>query len=344
MRYGVVLDEAFARHLTPSGHPERAERIEALIQSFDNWALADQIIRISPCSVDPEGVLMVHTDDHYQAVKRTASTGDCELDADTLTSPDSFDTALLAVGSGIKLVELLQKGDLEAGFLLARPPGHHAETNRAMGFCLFNNVAIAAEWAVRNHLASKVAIVDFDVHHGNGTQQIFYSRPDVLYISSHQYPFYPGTGDFMEMGEGAGLGYNLNFPLRAGTGCSFYLRLYKELIAPVLTEYQPDLILISAGYDAHVDDPLGGMLLNAGAYQTLVSILDEVARKTTSGRILYFLEGGYSLEALSTCVLKTIEATLKPSIPSIPESQGADFEAYSELCKRYFAQHWKCMA
>lgn len=343
MRYGVVLDEAFARHLTPEGHPERAERIESLIHSFENWALADQIIQVPPSPVDPEWILRIHAAEHFQAVKRTAGIADCALDPDTHTSPDSFDTALLAVGSGIKLVELAQKGDLEAGFLLARPPGHHAETNRAMGFCLFNNVAIAAEWAVKNRLASKVAIVDFDVHHGNGTQQIFYSRPDVLYISSHQYPFYPGTGDFVELGEGAGLGYNLNFPLRAGTGGSFYSRLYGELIAPVLTEYQPDLILISAGYDAYMDDPLGGMLLDVEAYQTMVSILDEVARAGTSRKILYFLEGGYNLEALSTCVMKTIETSLKPSVPSIPESQEAEFEAYSQLCKRYFAQHWRCL-
>jgi acetoin utilization deacetylase AcuC-like enzyme len=344
MRYGVVLDEVFTRHLTPPGHPERPERIKAIIEAFDDWDLCDQVTRFSPVPADPEWILKVHSDHHYQAIKRTAGKPAYALDPDTHTGPDSFETSLLAVGSGIKLAGLLQRGEIDAGFLLARPPGHHAEADRAMGFCLFNNVAIVGQWAIENNLASRVAIIDFDVHHGNGTQKIFYSRADVLYVSSHQYPFYPGTGDFKEMGEGPGLGYNLNFPLRAGTGGSFYSRLYRELVAPVLIEYQPDLILLSAGYDGYVDDPLGGMLLTVEAYESLALILNEVASQITGNQILYLLEGGYNLGALSDCVIRTIEATLNPSPIEIPESQRTEFEAYAELSKRYFAQHWKCLA
>ena len=344
MHYAVVLDEVFTRHLTPPGHPERQERIRSILNAFENWEFRDQVNQIAPCRAKIEWILNVHSDRLFREVEATAGKLDSTLDPDTHTSPLSFETSLLAVGSGVNLTERLLKGEIEAGFLLVRPPGHHAEEDRAMGFCLFNNVAVAAEWAIRSKLASKVAIIDFDVHHGNGTQQIFYTRPDVLYVSSHQYPFYPGTGDFREIGEGPGSGYSLNFPLRAGTGDSLYCRLYEEIIAPILMEYHPDLILVSAGYDAFVDDPLGGMLLHVDAYRVLASILNDVAGKLTEGRILYFLEGGYDLVALSNCVLGTIETTLSPSKPEIPESQGTEFEAYSELCRKFFAQYWECLA
>ncbi len=342
-RCGIVLDEVFTSHLTPPGHPERPARVQALLTAFDEWDLSKQVTRFSPGAADPEWILKVHSDQHYQAVERTAGRTLSTLDPDTYTGPDSFQTSLLAAGSGIKLVGLVQNGEIEVGFLLARPPGHHAGVDLARGFCLFNNVAITGHWAIEKGLASRVAIVDFDVHHGNGTQEIFYSRADVLYVSTHQYPFYPGTGAFQEIGEGPGLGFNLNFPLRAGTGDSFYSRLYKELIALVLIEFRPDLILVSAGYDAFVDDPLGGMLLSVEAYASLAVTLNDVARQITGNRILYILEGGYNLSGLVRCVFRTIEVTLNPSSIVIPESQRSEFEAYSNLSRGYFSRYWRCL-
>jgi acetoin utilization deacetylase AcuC-like enzyme len=212
-----------------------------------------------------------------------------------------------------------------------------------MGFCLFNNAAIVAQWVIENNLASLVAIVDFDVHHGNGTQEIFYSRSYVLYISSHKYPFYPGTGELQDMGEGAGLGYTVNFPLQAGTGDSFYTRVYRELIAPILIEFDPGLILVSAGYDAHRDDPLGGMLLSADGFGALSFILNEVSRKVADNRVLYILEGGYNLTALSDCVLRTIETAIDRSEVAIREEQVTEFESYRRSSKRYFSPYWKSL-
>ena len=343
MRYGVVLDNAFTGHLTPHGHPERPERIETLINALDSWDRKDRISRYSPRRVDPEWILKVHSEGHYAAIKETAGIPECSLDPDTQTGPDSFETSLLAAGSGIRLAELLYGGEIDSGFLLCRPPGHHAESNRAMGFCLFNNVAIVAQWVIENQLASRIAIVDFDVHHGNGTQQIFYSRSDVLYVSSHQYPFYPGTGEFREMGEGPGLGYTLNFPLHAGTGDSFYTRVYREIVGPILIEFNPELILVSAGYDAHQDDPLGGMLLSFDGFEALSSILNDVSSRVADGRLLYVLEGGYNLAVLSDCVLRTVETALNRSEVTVPESQTAESGSYLDSARSHFARHWKCL-
>jgi acetoin utilization deacetylase AcuC-like enzyme len=344
MRYGVVLDEAFTKHRTPPGHPERAERITALLEAFNHWEGARRLIRYVPEPAPPEWIMKVHSERHFKLVRDTADASEVFLDPDTQTSPESFETALLAVGGGVELAERLMKGDIEGGFLLARPPGHHAEVERSMGFCLFNNVAIIGQWVLENGLASRVGIVDFDVHHGNGTQEVFYSRPDVLYISSHQYPFYPGTGDFGELGQGMGMGYTLNFPLRAGTGDSFFTHLYGEFIGPVLREYDPDLILVSAGFDGHLDDPLGGMLLSVDGYAALVSILNCAARQVADNRILYLLEGGYNLKALTDCVIRTIEVSMDPTSVDLPDSQHSEFEAYSGLCRRYFGEYWKCMS
>jgi acetoin utilization deacetylase AcuC-like enzyme len=344
MRYGVVLDQVFTEHWTPLGHPERAERITALLEAFASWKSRDLVIRCSPLPADPDWILKVHTDRHYQLVKETDGVSQFSIDPDTQTGPESFPTAMLAAGSGVKLAELLHKGEIDSGFLLARPPGHHAEVERSMGFCLFNNVAVVAQWAIETGMASKVAIVDFDVHHGNGTQQVFYSRADVLYVSSHQFPFYPGTGDFKEVGQDSGVGFTLNFPLRAGTGDSFHANLYEQLVAPVLIEYKPDLILVSAGYDGCRDDPLGGMLLSVDGYTSLASTLNRIAGQVAEGRILYLLEGGYNLKALADCVFRTIDVTLDPFEVVLSDCQLSEFEAYAQLCRRYFGQYWNCLA
>ena len=346
MRTGVILDPLFIRHNTAVGHPERPERISSLIEAFDQWPLRESVTRYAPVPIDPQSVLGVHSRRHYQVVESTKGEQTGLLDADTPTGPDSFETALHAAGSAVQLIQAIDQDEVDCAFNLVRPPGHHAESDRAMGFCLFNNAAVAAEWALASGIASRVAIVDFDVHHGNGTQEIFYSRSDVLYISSHQFPFYPGTGDFRELGEGPGLGYTINLPLRAGTGDFFHCALYRDLVAPVLVEFAPELIIVSAGYDSHVEDPLGGMLMSTAGYAALVSILNGAAMKASGARIVYLLEGGYDLNALAASVLRSVEVALQGEEAEIAEvlpSQTVEYEAYREMAKSYFARHWRSL-
>jgi len=337
--YGIVIDPIFERHLTPAGHPEKPSRITALLQALENWNAPGPVTRVVPQRAQEEWILAVHAARHFEAVRETSGVDHRRLDADTSTSADSFDVAMAAAGSVIALLEGMGRGDLEGGFALVRPPGHHAQRDRIMGFCLFNNVAVAAQWAIDTKMARKVAVVDFDVHHGNGTQEIFYARSDVLYLSTHQYPFYPGTGHFSETGSGAGEHFTVNFPLQAGTGDHFYCTLFEEPAAAVLRRFEPELILVSAGYDAHHLDPLGGMSLTTAGFGRITNLLNQVAREVCPGRILYVLEGGYNLKALAEAVLQTIDTTLKPQSFSIPPVQEEAYRRYRRNARQWF-RYW----
>ena len=341
MNYGIVSDPVFALHMTPSGHPERPDRITAVINAIESWDQATRLRRIDPAQAQEEWIRAVHTKEHFQRIKSTAAQSFDQLDPDTYTGAESFNIALLAAGSGVKLTENVIAGRLDSGFALIRPPGHHAESRRAMGFCLFNNVAVAADWAIRQPSVDRVAIVDFDVHHGNGTQEIFYARPDVLYVSAHQYPFYPGSGHFTELGEGGGRGYTVNFPVRAGMGNHFYRELFRDFVVPILSQYSPQLILVSAGYDAHVDDPLANMRLDGSGFVELVNLLNAVAKEVCQGRIVYILEGGYNLRALSQAVRTTIATTLKTMRFEIGESEADAYAAYRSQMRQAFSPYWK---
>ncbi|MCZ6879370.1 MAG: histone deacetylase [Acidobacteria bacterium] len=341
MQFGIVLDSIFTRHFTPEGHPERPERIEAILEAIEKWDQSRQLVRIVPNPVKEEWILAVHTSEHFEGIQRTAGKSVDQLDPDTYTSPDSFQTAILAAGSVVTLLDQLLEKNIDSGFALIRPPGHHAESNRAMGFCLFNNVAVATEWAIRNGGLEKVAIVDFDAHHGNGTQEIFYSRSDVLYLSTHQYPFYPGTGHFTEMGESQGEGFTVNFPLRAGGGNHFYCALFSDFVLPIIRQFHPNLILVSAGYDAHRSDPLAGMNLEVEGFGQLFNLLNSVAREICEGRILYVLEGGYSLKALSEAVVCSIATTVNPQNFPIQEEQAEEYVAYREQARQVFSRYWE---
>jgi acetoin utilization deacetylase AcuC-like enzyme len=286
-------------------HPERADRIRALEASLSerDW-LGWTVVDAPPAS--EEQLLLVHSHDHVERVRRACEASD-PLDLDTPVVPASWDAGLRAAGGACALVEALISGAAPTGFAALRPPGHHAEPDRAMGFCLFSNAAIAARHALTALGAERVAIVDWDVHHGNGTQAAFYASREVLFVSLHQWPFYPGTGASGETGSGAGEGYTLNLPLPSGSGHDDWLARLEGDALPALRAHRPDLILISAGYDAHRDDPLGGCLLDAESYAAMTASLCAVADEV-GAPIGAMLEGGYDLDALVASTVATMTA------------------------------------
>jgi acetoin utilization deacetylase AcuC-like enzyme len=297
----LIASPRFQEHNTPPGHPERPERAEVFDAIVKDWRDRVSAV-IEPRPATREELLRVHSAEHVRRISETNGRA-AMLDADTFTSPESYEIALLAAGAAVQTVEHALDAK-EAAFALVRPPGHHAEREQAMGFCLFNNVAVAAAAALARGL-SRVAIVDIDVHHGNGTQWIFYDDPRVLYVSTHQSPFYPGTGAADEIGRGAGEGYTFNVPLEAGATDGDYAVAYLA-IAAVIEQYAPELLLISAGYDAHVDDPLASMRVSTAGYGAVVGILKGAAARARCPIVLV-TEGGYDLEALRECLDATLE-------------------------------------
>jgi acetoin utilization deacetylase AcuC-like enzyme len=299
-RTGIAYNERFLDHDTGPGHPERRARLESLVgrlRSTGTWKELQHLI------IDPapeEWILKAHTRDHLAAVKAACGGGPAVLDdGDTVVSPASFDAALLAAGAVMAAVDAVASGLLRNAFCAVRPPGHHAESGRAMGFCLFNNIAVGARYAREHHRMKRVAIIDWDVHHGNGTQEIFYADPSVFYFSLHQYPFYPGTGARTERGTGDGFEYTLNIPLNAGSGHDEYIGAFRREILPAIDAFRPELIMISAGFDAHRLDPLAQMALTEDSFAGMTRLVMEAADSCCGGRIVSVLEGGYHLDALA---------------------------------------------
>jgi len=297
----ILASPKFDEHVTPPGHPERPERAEVLSACARTRSSQGSAVE-EPRAATHEQLARVHGDAHLTRVEGTAGKSSM-LDADTFTSPASYEVALLAAGAAVQAAEHALKTG-ETSFALVRPPGHHAERDKAMGFCLFNNVAVAAA-AARAAGTERVAIVDIDVHHGNGTQAIFSDDRNVLYVSSHQYPFYPGTGAAPETGHGEGTGFTVNIPLEAGATDADFDLVYRLIAVPVLEQFAPQLTLISAGYDAHEADPLAAMRMSAGGYARIIARLRVAAQKT--GALALVTEGGYDLDALRECLLATFE-------------------------------------
>lgn len=320
MRTGIVLDQRYMAHDTGAGHPERPERIGVLLPS-----LLDEpdVAHVQPRLAGGEEITLVHDEGHFASVARTGNVAHSAFDADTPVSQRSFETACLAVGGLLSLIDEVMGGRLRNGFALVRPPGHHAERQRAMGFCLFNNVAIGAAYARARYGLERVLIMDWDVHHGNGTQHAFSRDPGVLYMSTHRYPFYPGTGALDEIGTGDGAGFTVNIPFPGGFGDAEYLDAFESLIAPIALQYAPQLVLISAGFDPHRRDPLGGMEVTEHGFAAMARALLEVAERVCEGRCVAVLEGGYDLHAMrdsATAVLHELCGRPAPDPPPLPPS------------------------
>jgi len=306
-RTTIVWSEAYLDHETES-HPESPDRWVAIDRALRAAGLFDVLPLLTPSPATLEQVLAVHSSRLVERIRDIGERGGGWLDPDTWVSPLSWETALLAAGGACDAVDAVMEGRAPRAFSLARPPGHHAEPHRAMGFCLLNSVAIAARHAQAAHGIQRVAIVDWDVHHGNGTQAIFWEDPSVLFISLHQFPFYPGSGSRAETGGGEGTGTTINIPLPAGTGEDVYLAAMDNLVLLALRAFAPELILVSAGYDAHEDDPLAMMRLRTESFGLFAERLRDAAEELCGGKLVLVLEGGYNLNALGDSVVATIEA------------------------------------
>ncbi|MBU0731093.1 MAG: histone deacetylase [Proteobacteria bacterium] len=294
----IFKDPIFLEHDPGFTHVERPDRLEVIYDELHKPAYKDRFLYPSFEPASYEILKYNHTPALIERIAKTSGKTFDSLDPDTQTSPRSYEAACMAAGACVKGVEMIFAGEIDNGFALVRPPGHHAEADQAMGFCLFNNIAIAAHYALNNLKAQRVVIMDWDLHHGNGTQHSFYDTDQVLYISTHQYPYYPGTGAISEFGRGKGQGYTLNIPLSGGQGDGAYVQIFDQIVAPVIRQYNPDLILVSAGFDTYIEDPLGGMAVTAKGFGCLGRILIDLANECCDGRILFVLEGGYNLQGL----------------------------------------------
>jgi len=311
----VVVDKEYLKHQPGDSHPERPERVKVLLD------LADELDRekfylLAPKPANRADIEVTHGKDYVRLIEATAAHDSYALDGDTITCRDSYGVSILAVGGLLHLIDTIAAGEVHNGFALVRPPGHHALRNRAMGFCLFNTMAIASEYVKRAHGAKKVMIMDWDVHHGNGTQDAFYDDPSVLFISTHQYPFYPGSGAVNEVGVGAGEGFTLNIPLPAGSADLEYLQVFQEIVVPAAERFQPDWILVSAGFDPHRRDPLGGMGVTEAGFAAMARRLLALAEKFTGARIAFLLEGGYDLAGLKNSVAAVLDAMQRSGEPA----------------------------
>jgi len=311
-RTGFVYHPQYLEHDMGAGHPESPERLRAIVARLQESGVFERLVQIQPLPAADEWITYIHAASYLETLKRRAPThGRVSLDPDTSMSPGSLSAAYLAAGGLLTAADAIVSGSIDHAFCAVRPPGHHAEHDRAMGFCLFNNVAIAARYLQRKHGIARVLIVDWDVHHGNGTQHAFYDDPSVLFFSTHQYPHYPGTGRPSEEGEGAGKGTTINVPMTAGEGDDVYRRLFEKVLIPAADNFKPDFVVLSAGFDAHRNDPLASMGLTEDGYAELTRLVVQIAQRHCNGRVLSSLEGGYHLTSLSASVERHLMALLE---------------------------------
>ncbi len=327
----IFKNDLFMRHNPGSNHPESPERLGVIYDVLKDSELKSCFTLPEFSTVSHETLATNHSSSLIHQVELTSGSESDFLDADTSTSADSCAAAKLAVGAVTKGVDLLMAKEIDNGFALVRPPGHHAESDRAMGFCLFNNIAIAARHAKKEYGVDRVMIVDWDLHHGNGTQNSFYETNDVLFVSTHQYPHYPGSGSLLQTGRGEGEGYTINVPMTGGQGDMEYASIFKDIIVPLGLQYKPQLILVSAGFDVYFDDPLGAMRVSHEGFGYMTRKIVELADTVCDGRVLVTLEGGYDLTWLRNCVFAVLSELLGTQLPldidcNVSQQQAENFE------------------
>ena len=333
----IVIDPRYTEHETGPGHPERPARLSTLLDLTESLDSSFTQVAARPASGDE--LSLVHDSSYIEDVARTQEREWYAFDADTPTCSRSYETALLAAGGLLALIDSVMKGETTNGFAFVRPPGHHAERHRAMGFCLFNNVAVGAAYARARYGFERILVVDWDLHHGNGTQHMFDRDPGVLYVSTHQYPYYPGTGAADEVGSGDGTGFTLNVPLPAGCGDAEYVDAFERLILPVAMEYRPQFVLLSAGFDAHARDPLGGMQVTEHGFRAMTRMMLDVARDCAAERCAAILEGGYDLLAIrnsAATVLDELSGTEAPLRAAEPSRAAPLIDHLIRLNKSYW--------
>lgn len=309
MNVGLVYHPIYLEHDTGQ-HVENSRRLLETMRLLEESGLTQRLVELAPEPASIDDLLTIHNRSHISRLERTAAGGGGWLDADTVLSPGSYEAALFAAGGAIKATEAVLNGVVNGAFALVRPPGHHATHDAAMGFCLFNNIAVAARRAISQHGIERVLIVDFDVHHGNGTQDSFYDDPRVLYFSTHQYPLYPGTGRLEETGAGPGQGANVNVPLPPFSGDQEYLQVFEEVLVPLAHRFQPQILMVSAGYDAHWADYISSQQLTVTGFAHMVAILRRLATDLCQRRLVFTLEGGYHLQALPYGIKTTLDVLL----------------------------------
>jgi acetoin utilization deacetylase AcuC-like enzyme len=341
-RVGFCLDPLFADHDPGAGHPERPQRLEAVQRGLREAGVADALVPFAARPATREELLRVHEAGHVDRLAGAAGRH-LRLDPDTAMSPRSHEAALRAAGAVVEAVHQVLDGSLDRAFCAVRPPGHHATPGRAMGFCLFNNVAVGAA-AARARGLERVAIVDIDVHHGNGTQEAFRTDPRVLFVSSHQFPYYPGTGALDDAGEGRGRGFTVNLPMPAGFGDAEYARSYREIVEPIGRAFDPQLVLVSAGFDAHRDDPLGGMRLTGAGFGALMDVCLAIAKGSAGGRLVAVLEGGYSPEGIAEATAAVVGRMLDRPGATVETMAGPAFERTLDAYRSQHRRHWKALA
>ncbi len=334
-RTGIVYHPLYLEHET-NGHPEKKERLSAILNMISRERVNVELITPKAATVDQ--VAAVHNRSYIDQVRAICEHGGGYLDVDTVLSKRSYDAALMAAGGAMAAVDATLNG-FDSAFALVRPPGHHAMPSRGMGFCIFNNIAVAAKHAQAMGL-EKVLIVDWDVHHGNGTNAIFYSDRSVLYFSTHQFPHYPGTGRATDVGEDGAEGTKVNVPLPSGTGDEGYMMVFREILRPIALEFKPDIVLVSAGQDPHKDDPLGGMRLTAAGFGAMAGMVKEISDICCQGRLAASLEGGYNLQAQAEAIV----AELKAFGGSVPQVSGTDLKVAQRIeeIKKIQSAYWKC--
>ncbi|MDD3776237.1 MAG: histone deacetylase [Actinomycetota bacterium] len=330
----IIYDDFFLKHHTGSLHPEKGERLSCIKTSLKNWSNGPHLYWLTPARASLDIISLIHHPDYIRQIKHYSTLHKLiNLDTDTVVSHFTYDCAVLAAGAAVQGIDQLFSTGAKSSmfFALVRPPGHHAFENRGTGFCIFNQIAIAAAYALREYKVERIAIIDFDAHHGNGTQHLFYGDQHVFFVSFHQYPHYPGTGTAQEAGIKEGKGYSLNFPFAPGTGQDCYLYALDQVVVPLMLKFCPQLVLVSAGYDSHAEDHLSSLKLTESSYNKIMKVVSSLSRICSRGRLGIFLEGGYNTDVLGDCVKETVKGCLDTSYNIDNLSQ--EYEGIDDGCR-----------